>query len=108
MANPLKSVPPSGPTGPSDEFSLKLRCHDLNFNYRRMQDDRWHYVEPASKEHDARIMIVSGIQGEEVWKMHEGQRLDYKGWDRERLDKAERRARWLLKQGMVPPSQMAA
>lgn len=99
MSNPLDT--PAAASASQDEGYLLNLCHQNNRWAFRIGMPKWQYVEPASLNKPAQILTVDGIAAHEVWAVAAGQSLEYAGWDRERLDKLERRCRWLLARGTV-------
>jgi hypothetical protein len=103
MANPLKLVPPGGPSDPGD---LRAICHRYNFQHSWTKHVRWYYVEPGDFEKKPRIEILSGPVADEVWTVFEGGKIDYIKWPKAKLDTIERKARWLIAQGTLRPNEI--
>lgn len=97
-ANPLKRQAETSHT--LGEEHLMSLCDTNNRWARNLGFPRWYYVEPKTDDKPAKIMIMDGIEAEEVWTVLAGDKIDYAGWDRERLEKVERRCRWVIKQGL--------
>lgn len=87
------------PTGQSEERLLTL-CHEHNRWAYKIGHRKWYFVQPARDEAPAAIQTVDGIAADEVWTVSRGERLDYASWSPERLDKLERRCRWMVQRGM--------
>lgn len=105
-ANPLKRAA-DAPVGHSEEHLLGV-CDSNNRWAYRIGYPKWYYVEPSSDGSAASIRTVDGIEAREVWTVLDGKRVDYAGWTQDRIDKIERRARWLIKQGVISNRKAAA
>lgn len=98
--NPLKRTAESE-IAHGEEYLLHLCDQNNRWAYKRGYP-KFYYVEPAKPGGaPAQILTVSGIEAEEVWTVLEGKTLDYAGWSRERLEKIERRASWMIRRGIV-------
>ncbi len=100
MRNPL-TRPPAETHQPQGDEHLRQCCHNSNMWARGIGLRMWHYVEPDTANGRPETRQVDGSSAEEVWMAMDGHRIDYHGWPQEKLDKINRRARWLLKQGTV-------
>lgn len=100
MANPLKKTPE--PFRASNDDELLERCHRENFAHAWVRGNRWHYVEPATADHPARIAILDSIAAEEVWIVLNGGRLTYEKWPLGKLAALERTCRTMIARGMLP------
>lgn len=105
-ANPLKRAA-DAPIGYSEEHLIGL-CDANNRWAYRIGYPKWYYVEPAGDGSVAAIRVVDGIEAQEVWAVLDGKGIDYAGWTQDRIEKIERRARWLIKQGIIRNERAAA
>lgn len=96
-ANPLKRA--SEPAVGSSEAHLMGICIDYNRRCKAIGWPRWYYVDPAKDDKKPEIRTVEGIEAEEVWNVLAGRKIDYYAWPAHKLEKVERRARWLAERG---------
>ncbi|MCC4254150.1 hypothetical protein LL251_17195 [Sphingobium naphthae] len=89
----------AAPAGQSEERLLAL-CQEHNRWAYKIGYRKWYFVQPATDAASASIQTVDGIAADEVWTVSRGERLNYASWSSERLDKLERRCRWLIERGM--------
>lgn len=75
-------------------------CHEHNRWAYDIGMRRWYFVQPGANGRAADIQIADGITADEIWTISRGKRLDYANWAPDRLDKLERRCRWLIERGM--------
>lgn len=84
----------------SEDYLIGL-CDANNRWAYRLRFPKWYYVEPAGNGKAASIHTVDGTDAEEVWTILDGKRVDYAGWPQARIEKVERRARWLIQRGTL-------
>lgn len=82
------------------EDRLIALCHTNNRWAYKLGYRKWYYVQPARDDLPAQIMTVDGVAADEVWAVSRGEHLEYANWSHDRLDKLERRCRWLIERGM--------
>lgn len=97
-ANPLKRQAETS-LNLGEEHLMSI-CDTNNRWAHKRRFPRWYYVEPKTDDMPAKIMTMDGIEAEEVWTVLAGRKVDYAGWEPEKLEKIERRCRWLIKQGI--------
>lgn len=102
-ANPLRRPQEQQAPGYTEE-RLMAECLERNRRCRAIGWQRWYYVEPGINGAKPELRTVEGIEAEEVWTVLDGHRIDYMNWPQHKLDKIERRARWLITQGGATPS----
>ena len=91
-----------------DDVEAKLRiCDEFNHVCRKVGWKRWYYVQPATDVRPSEIRTVDGVEADEVFTVMSGRKIDYYKWPQHRLDKVERHARWLIKQGTLPQQSAA-
>ncbi|WP_188064710.1 hypothetical protein [Sphingobium sp. KCTC 72723] len=100
-ANPLGNAQAISSGGWSEQRMLEW-CHENNRWAYDIGMRRWHYVQSGQDGKAANLQMVDGITADEVWTISRGKHLAYANWAPERLDKLERRCRWLIERGMPP------
>lgn len=92
-----RHAPPSG-----NESSLFSVCQRNNRWAYRIGYRRWYFVQPGADGSSSSIATIEGVSADEVWAVSRGERIEYDGWSRDRLDEIERRCRWFVERGMPP------